>query len=133
MIKEGDHAIIIDNSGNRLVVKILNKEKYNSHYLPKFRKFKFHKAILDLSQLIGKSYGQFYQVVDLKKGSLQLMEDQKELVKLHFLEQDQDGQAEVEERKDNRNIVDNNKAQKLSEEEISRLKAQGVSGQDIIN
>ena len=42
-IKEGSHVVIVDNSGNRRVIKVKAG-----------RKIKHFKVMLDLGQLIGK-------------------------------------------------------------------------------
>lgn len=108
MIGEGTNIIIVDNSHNRRVIKIKGK-KLVKH-------FKVH---IDLSQLIGTEFGRHYSVTDPKTGALELITDVHTLTRA-FLEDEVTGAGAEEEPeeedkqgaagKDNRDIVDNNKA-----------------------
>ncbi len=115
-IKEGSNVVIVDNSGNRRVLKIKQGKRV-----------KHFKVMLDLGQLIGKHFGTHHLVVDPKSGDIEQITDVKELTKA-FLDEpmidaenngDEEGEniedeeEEVKEGdvlggKDNRDIVDNN-------------------------
>ncbi|CDW89783.1 trna (adenine-n)-methyltransferase non-catalytic subunit trm6-like [Stylonychia lemnae] len=105
------------------------------------RKIKHFKAMVDLGQLIGKEYGQFFEVRDSKSGELIEVTDVHQLTN-QFLEDVDFGDAEENEEvkeiidpvagRDNRDYVDDNKSQKLSHEEIEALKKQGMSGNELI-
>jgi hypothetical protein len=114
-IKEGQNVVIVDNSGNRRVLKIKAG-----------RKIKHFKVMLDLGQLVGKQFGSHHLVVDPKSGDIEEITDVKELTKA-FLdetmfgsddeadaqEENEDIEEEVKDiellhSKDNRDIVDNN-------------------------
>ena len=103
--------------------------------------------MLDLGQLIGQKFGSHQLVVDPKNGDIEEITDVRELTKAFLDEtmvggEDEAGQDENEEGvdeeelkegdvlegRDNRNIVDNNQAQKLSHIEIEAMKASGVTG-----
>ncbi len=116
-IKEGMNVVIVDNSGNRRVLKVKAGKR-----------IKHFKVMLDLGQLIGKHFGTHHLVVDPKSGDIEQITDVKELTKA-FLDEpmldaennngEEDGE-EIEEDeeevkegdvlggKDNRDIVDNN-------------------------
>ncbi len=122
--------MILDNSSNRRVLKIKNGKK-----------IKHFKVMIDLSSLIGTDFGIHYAVKDPKSGEIEPIKDVKTLTKAYLDEDpfggnaaaDEEEEEEVKEEeiidKDNRDIVDNNQAQKLSHEEIEALKAQGMTGE----
>jgi len=58
-IKDGGFIILVDNSGNRRIVKCKGKQK-----------FKHFKAFVDPQYLIGHPYGTFFEVKDQKTGQL---------------------------------------------------------------
>ena len=132
--------IIVDNSSNRRVLRIKHGKK-----------IKHVKVMIDMGQLIGTEFGAHYLVVDPKSGELERIDDVKQLTKA-FLDdtpigvdpdenQEEDGEEEEEKEipgdgvhnKDNRDIVDNNLAQKLTHAEITELKQQGITGQKMID
>ena len=134
-VKEGTHVVIVDNSGNRRVLKVKAG-----------RKIKHFKVMIDLTQLVDSEFGQHYQVRDPKSGELEPITDVKVLTKAFLETEDlpeETGQAEEEEEKeevgdgvtnrDNRDIVDNNQAQKLTQEQIEALKSQGLTGGELIS
>ena len=139
-IKEGTNVIIVDNSSNRRVLRIKHGKT-----------IKHVKVMIDMGQLIGTEFGAHYLVVDPKSGELERIDDVKQLTKA-FLDdtpigvdpdenQEEDGEEEEEKEipgdgvhnKDNRDIVDNNLAQKLTHAEITELKQQGITGQKMID
>lgn len=89
--------------------------------------------MIDLGQLIGHPFQTHFQVVDSKSGQLEVIKDVRELT-AQFLEETDFGNGGIEEEEvkesdpktqhgtDNRDIVDNNQAQKLTHEEIEELK-----------
>jgi len=99
------------------------------------KKVKHLKVMIDLGQLIGKPFASHWQVVDPKNGDLQEITEARVLTKA-YLDEDpfgdageadgEDGEDDQEEvkdilpseegvkNKDNRDIVDNNQAQKLT-------------------
>jgi hypothetical protein len=146
-IKPGRHVIIIDNSGNRRIMRVKPGTK-QLHF----------KCTIDCDELIGKEYNTFWQVIDSRAGTIQQITDQKSLVKDFFLKDDpvDDNSAESEGdqedqgpnkaqktedqsevpaiipadrfqvKGDNRNITDNSAQQKLDEKLINELKDSGA-------
>ena len=111
--------ILIDNSGNRRILKIKGAKKV-----------KHFKVMLDLFQLLGKPFATHWQVKDPKSGELEQITDVRQLTRAYLdddpfgdddaADDDVDGEEEKEvdigegvKNRDNRDIVDNNQAQKL--------------------
>lgn len=101
-----------------------------------------------MSQLVGKLYGTAFQVLDRQTGALQeITEPQTSITSAFFTisaDDAEDGKEDEETKKaskpvasastlDNRNLVDDNTAQKMTLEEIETLKAQNAGGAEIIN
>ena len=121
--------IIVDNSGNRRVLRVKDK------------KLKHFKVFIDLKYLIGANFGTHFAVKDPKIGDLEQITDVKLLTKA-FLEDasdlvgdcgiiaqnEEDNEEEKSVKRDNRDIIDNNTAQKMTHAEIEELKASGISG-----
>jgi len=131
-------VILIDNSGNRRILKIKGAKRV-----------KHFKVMVDLSQLLGKPFASHWQVKDPKSGELEQITDVRQLTRAYLDEdpfgedgapdEEEDGEEEKEvdagegvKNRDNRDIVDNNQAQKLGQQEIEAMKAQGLSGAEII-
>ena len=148
LVRDNSHCIIVDNSGNRRIVRI------RSQHNPKQLHF---KHTIDVRQLIGKPYGSFFQIIDDQEGTLVEITDQKQLVQDFFLKPAEDSGSDGEDvepktkvqkttdssfvpistetyvvKGDNRFIVDDTNKQKLGENQINSLKDQGVGGEAII-
>jgi hypothetical protein len=119
VIQESSTVILIDNSGNRRILKIKGAKKV-----------KHFKVMVDLSQLLGKPFASHWQVKDPKSGELEQITDVRQLTRAYLdedpfgddgaAEDEEDGEEEKEvdvgegvKNRDNRDIVDNNQAQKL--------------------
>eukprot|EP00347_Sterkiella_histriomuscorum_P019556 403341185 len=116
--------------------------------------------MIDLSQLIGKEWGSFFEVKDSKSGQLQQVTDVHSLTAAFLEDVDfsnganpADEEEEKQEQintssanqgsntininqvtgRDNRDYVDDNKSQKLTHEQIEDLKKQGITGNELIN
>jgi hypothetical protein len=68
-ILEGTHVVIVDNAGNRRILKIKNKV------------IKHFKVMLNMGQLIGTKFATHWQVTDPNSGSLEVITDVRELTK----------------------------------------------------
>ena len=116
--------IIVDNSGNRKVLKV------------KDRTVKHFKVNVNLGKLIGTEFGMHHQVRDSKTGYIEKITDVRLFTKA-FLEEEDDADEEEELKealptKDNRDINDNNQAQKLTQLQIEEMKASGLTGGELI-
>eukprot|EP00347_Sterkiella_histriomuscorum_P021361 403334251 len=150
LIKEGDNVVMFDNSSNYRIIKVKATGKKIKHF----------KAMIDLSQLIGKEWGSFFEVKDSKSGQLQQVTDVHSLTAAFLEDVDfsnganpADEEEEKQEQintssanqgsntininqvtgRDNRDYVDDNKSQKLTHEQIEDLKKQGITGNELIN
>ena len=133
-INEGSYFILRDNKGTKKILKAATRVIHHQQ-----------NCNIDLKQLIGQPFEAIYEVTDRKEGIIRQITDLAEmqsnmLVDELSLEDDQimgeapklDQKEEVE-RKDNREIIDNNQAQKLTYEEIEQLKVDDKDGKAIIN
>jgi protein-tyrosine-phosphatase len=69
LIQEGTHVVIVDNSGQRRILKIKNK------------KIKQGKVMLDMGKLIGQPFATHWQVTDPNSGEIEQITDVKVLTK----------------------------------------------------
>ena len=83
--KEGTNVIIVDNSGNRKVLRVKSK------------KVKHFKVMLDLGQLIGTEFGMHYLVKDPKNGDIEQITDVKVLTRAFLEDSIEDGGVDEQE------------------------------------
>ncbi|ELP86750.1 hypothetical protein EIN_308160 [Entamoeba invadens IP1] len=87
------------------------------------RSYKVSKCTVNLSSLVGKRYGQW---VEIKGHQFVTGKSPDEIV-------NQFCQSEDEVTKDNRNLNDQNTAQHLTSDDISKMKSEGLAGEEIIS
>lgn len=129
-IKETDYLLLIDNRGNRIIANP-KKDKTTS----------IRKKKVKLANIIGFAYTSTFDVE--KNGDVKLVttKEAEEAFEEEVAEVDEEGvpkvegeiEEEEEDKNDNRNMVDNNKAQKLQFSDIEKMKQEGVQGQQIID
>ena len=83
-IKNDSHVVIIDNAGNKRVMKLKADTK-----IP------FFKVFIDCNSLIGQDYHTYWQIIETKEGRVKQITDQKELVKEFFLKPSFDAEGNV--------------------------------------
>lgn len=86
MIEEGNRVLILDNSGNRRVLKIHKAKYFLTLMTPLLRKIKHFKAQIDVTPLLGKPFGSHFAIKDTKTGELEQILDPHELTKNFFLD-----------------------------------------------
>ena len=118
MIKEGDYFVMVDNSGYHRVVQAGNNKIQNAN-----------KCMIDVGMVIGQPWESVFKVTDRQSGALEAIDEpQSEITHEFFTGLDEnadapmeeagenaaaanaDGDAPVEEMKDNRNLNDRNTA-----------------------
>lgn len=115
MIKEGDFVVLVDNSHFHRVVQAESKKMTYSN-----------KCAIDLSQVIGKPWETAFSVVDRQSGALKEIDEPQSQMTSEFFtglnleenDQEETNAPMTEEIKDNRLMVDNNRAQKITAAEI---------------
>jgi len=122
-IKEDDNLLLIDNRGNRIIVNI-KKDKTAS----------IRKKKIKLANLVGFAYTSTFDVE--KNGDVKLVTEKEaeEAFEGENAEVDEEGapktgeeaEDDEEEKNDNRDMVDNNKAQKLQFSDIEKMKSEGL-------
>ncbi|KAK4275118.1 hypothetical protein QN277_018253 [Acacia crassicarpa] len=119
LTSEGCSVLLDINDGDRLVFARLAAAA----------KLKIGNKSCSLQPLIGCSYGSLFQVETGPDGSL--LARVTPAVQGNITEEKRDNQLNVESR-DNRTLIDNNKAQSLTGEDIQAMKSQGARGDEII-
>eukprot|EP01017_Pseudomicrothorax_dubius_P042006 TRINITY_DN679_c0_g1_i4.p1 TRINITY_DN679_c0_g1~~TRINITY_DN679_c0_g1_i4.p1 ORF type:complete len:409 (+),score=124.57 TRINITY_DN679_c0_g1_i4:49-1227(+) len=124
-VREEEYFVLIDNRGERRIVNIKNTKT-----------IKWRKKLIKLDQLKGKRYDSVYDLD--KEGNLAEVVTKEGVDPMGVPDLSDDNEEEgkseeePEETRDNRNFFAENKAQKLTNEEIKGLKAKGVEGENII-
>ncbi|GLJ40363.1 hypothetical protein SUGI_0830410 [Cryptomeria japonica] len=96
-----------------------------------FRTLKIGKLKCSLTPMIGSPYGTLFQVERGPKGPY--LSRISASSKVQTLQEDEaEKDHEKKDNKDNRALVDNNTAQKLSAEDISVMRSEGISGDRIV-
>ncbi|KAL3734254.1 hypothetical protein ACJRO7_023580 [Eucalyptus globulus] len=116
---EGCSVLLDINDGDRLVFSRLTENST----------LKIGKKNYSLRPLIGCPFGSLFQVEYGAEGSK--LSRLLESAEVSNIQENGDYQP-VEEHRDNRELVDNNKAQSLSGEDIEELRRQGATGDKII-
>ncbi|XP_048130933.1 tRNA (adenine(58)-N(1))-methyltransferase non-catalytic subunit trm6 isoform X4 [Rhodamnia argentea] len=116
---EGCSVLLDINDGDRLVFSRLTENST----------LKIGKKNYSLRPLIGCPFGSLFQVEYGAEGSK--LSRLLRSAEVSNIEDNGDYQP-VEEHRDNRELVDNNKAQSLSGEDIEELRRQGATGDEII-
>eukprot|EP01088_Endostelium_zonatum_P007581 TRINITY_DN19896_c0_g1_i1.p1 TRINITY_DN19896_c0_g1~~TRINITY_DN19896_c0_g1_i1.p1 ORF type:complete len:468 (+),score=126.06 TRINITY_DN19896_c0_g1_i1:135-1406(+) len=117
LIKEGDNAIFsVNNDKKFLFAQIKANGTIN-----------IRKSEYKLSPLIGQYYGTTWEVT--KKEGLVLLKN--DIIDFSSLSQN-DAEASGEETRDNRNLVQDNNHQKLTQADVRDMKQQGLRGGEII-
>lgn len=110
----GDHCI---HDGDYVVLK--REDVFKAVQVQRRKKVTFEKQWFYLDQAIGHSYGSTFEVTS--GGSLQLRKKKEEAA------------SETKEAgTDNRNIIDDGKSQKLTQDDIKALKDKGIKGEEIV-
>ncbi|XP_023367965.1 tRNA (adenine(58)-N(1))-methyltransferase non-catalytic subunit TRM6 isoform X2 [Otolemur garnettii] len=110
----GDHRI---RDGDFVVLK--REDVFKAVQVQRRKKVTFEKQWFYLDNIIGQSYGTTFEVTS--GGSLQPKKKQQEPT------------AESKEAGiDNRNIIDDGKSQKLTQDDIKALKDKGIKGEEIV-
>ncbi|XP_052580989.1 tRNA (adenine(58)-N(1))-methyltransferase non-catalytic subunit TRM6 isoform X2 [Peromyscus californicus insignis] len=110
----GDHCI---HDGDFVVLK--REDVFKAVQVQRRKKVTFEKQWFYLDNAIGHSYGSTFEVSN--GGSLQLKKKKEEPT------------SETKEAgTDNRNIVDDGKSQKLTQDDIKALKDKGIKGEEIV-
>ncbi|XP_075420094.1 tRNA (adenine(58)-N(1))-methyltransferase non-catalytic subunit TRM6 isoform X2 [Tenrec ecaudatus] len=110
----GDHCI---RDGDFVVLK--REDVFKAVQVQRKKKITFEKQWFYLDNVIGHSYGTTFEVAG--GGSLQPKKKKEELTS-------ETKEAGV----DNRNIVDDGKSQKLTQDDIKALKDKGIKGEEIV-
>ncbi|KAL6080086.1 tRNA (adenine(58)-N(1))-methyltransferase non-catalytic subunit TRM6 [Balamuthia mandrillaris] len=113
LVKEGDNLILC-----------INDSKYTFVEVRRQGSVKVNKRSYPLRTLIGAKYGSLWQASTSSKVLVPL----EKLPDAGLTKVPSDAVA----RTDNRNLLDNNQNQKLSQEEILEMKRKGVEGEEII-
>ncbi|XP_054818816.1 uncharacterized protein LOC129318204 isoform X2 [Prosopis cineraria] len=119
LTSEGCSVLLDINDGDRLVFARLSSAA----------KLKIGNKNCSLQPLIGCNYGSLFQVEIGPDGSF--LSQVTPSVQGNDTEEKSDNQLNVESR-DNRTLIDNNKAQRLTGEDIQAMKSQGARGDEII-
>jgi tRNA (adenine-N(1)-)-methyltransferase non-catalytic subunit len=135
-INEGSYFILRDNKGTKKILKAAPRIIHHQQ-----------NCNIDLRGLIGQPFDAIYEVTDRKEGIIRQITDLAEM-QAHLLvdelalededlmgepKKPEDEKMEEGQRKDNREIVDDNLAQNLTYEEIEHLKETDKDGKAIIN
>ncbi|XP_042550660.1 tRNA (adenine(58)-N(1))-methyltransferase non-catalytic subunit TRM6 isoform X1 [Dipodomys spectabilis] len=110
----GDHCI---HDGDFVVLK--REDVFKAVQVQRRKKVTFEKQWFYLDNVIGHSYGSTFEVTS--GGSLQLKKRKEE-----------PASDTKEAGTDNRNIIDDGKSQKLTQDDIKALKDQGIKGEEIV-
>ncbi|KAL9658807.1 hypothetical protein ABK040_005961 [Willaertia magna] len=135
-VKEGDTIVIRVNSGNALLLQFIKPDT-----VVKVAK---NKSFIG-SQLIGQPYYSYYELISNDKdktSSIKRMnynpdaeeeqqEENEETIVTPSTNTPSTNNEDVRER-DNRMLIDNNKSQQLTQDEIINLKEKGIGGKEII-
>jgi hypothetical protein len=122
LIKQGNYFVLVDNAGNRRVMKAQKGETV-SHY----------KYEIDLTIVLDQPYGTFFKLQDDGKYTKFDKFEDIGLLETYFAGGDNEEEAMEEFSEDNRNIkVGVHDAQKISYGDIEQMKAEGKSGSEVI-
>jgi tRNA (adenine58-N1)-methyltransferase non-catalytic subunit len=118
-IKPHHFIVMVDNSGNRRVIKAGSGKIHH------------HKCNIDFNFVLGKPFNTVFRVLDRASGELEVVDDPQTYLTSAFFTGIDDSESD-EEMKDNRAIVDDNTNQKLTHEDITAMKQQTTDGKQII-
>lgn len=119
LVKAGDNVIFQNHEGKIYFVQGISSETKQKFY---------KKAQTSLGTVIGKPYFSFYEVKDKElHGPLNYNPGKDDILDT------QDVQTHEQVKGDNRSLVDNNKSQALTSEDIAKLKKENVDAKTIIS
>lgn len=121
---EGCSVLLDINDGDRLVFARLSPAST----------FKIGNKSFSLKPLIGCPFGSLFQIENGGNGPhlARVMPSREEGINCQEMEEMKEEQVIKDELRDNRAIVDNNKAQSLSSEDIDAMRSQGATGDEIV-
>ncbi|XP_022144389.1 tRNA (adenine(58)-N(1))-methyltransferase non-catalytic subunit trm6 [Momordica charantia] len=121
---EGCSVLLDINDGDRLVFARLSPAST----------LKIGNKSYSLKPLIGCPFGSLFQIENVAGGPhlSRVMPSREEGINCQETEKMKEEQVTKDELRDNRAIVDNNKAQSLSSEDIDAMRSQGATGDEIV-